>query len=163
MASSRPSGNPPSSSADALNVPDALALAERAQRYAALEWLSRPVWVFDIDHKRVHWANTAALSVWQAESLQALCARDMGRDMSGSVAQRLAQYQSDFAASDARFNEQWTVYPAGVPVSLNVRFSGHRLPDGRMCMLCEAEPVGSVAPESLRSVEASTAFALRDY
>ncbi len=147
-------GDSPAALTIPLSEPDPSALAERAQRYAALEWLSRPVWVFDIDHKRVHWANTAALSVWQAPSLQALCARDMGRDMSGSVAQRLAQYQSDFAASDARFNEQWTVYPSGVPVSLNVRFSGHRLPDGRMCMLCEAEPVGSVAPESLRSVEA---------
>lgn len=134
--------------------PDAVQLAERVARYAALEWLSQSVWVFDIDHKRVHWANTAALSVWNAPSLQALCLRDMGADMSESVAQRLAQYQSDFVASDARFNEQWTLYPEGVPVSLNVRLSGHRLPDGRMCMLCEAEPVGGVAPESLRSVEA---------
>jgi diguanylate cyclase (GGDEF)-like protein len=135
-------------------MPDASELSARAQRYAALEWLSCPVWIFDIDHRRVHWANTAALAVWQADSLQALCARDMGRDMSDSVAQRLAQYQNDFVASDARFNEQWTLYPAGVPVSLNVRLSGHRLPDARMSMLCEAEPVGSVAPESLRSVEA---------
>lgn len=138
-------------------VPDVATLndlAERSHRYAALDWISRPVWVFDIDHKRVYWANAAALSVWNAQALQELCTRDMGRDMSDSVAQRLAQYQSDFIAKGARFNEQWTVYPAGVPVSLNVRFSGHRLPDGRMCMLCEAEPVGSVAPESLRSVEA---------
>ena len=83
---------------------DATELAERAARYAALEWLSRPVWVFDIDHKRVHWANTAALSVWQAASVQALCVRDMGRDMSGSVAQRLAQ-SGERVGVDARIVE----------------------------------------------------------
>lgn len=130
-------------------------LAERAACYAALQWLSRPVWVFDIDRRCVHWANTPALKVWNAATLAELCGRDMGHDMSESVAQRLAQYQSDFLQrADASFNEQWTLYPGGVPVSLNVRFSGHRLPDGSMSMLCEAEPVGVVPPESLRSVEA---------
>lgn len=129
-------------------------LAERAQRYAALEWLARPVWIFDIDRRCVHWANTAALVVWTASTLAELCSRDMGADMSDSVAQRLAQYQGDFVLHNARFNEQWTIYPGGVPVSLSVRFSGHRVTDGRMCMLCEAEPDGMVLPESLRSVEA---------
>ncbi len=135
--------------------PAATELAERAARYAALEWLSRPVWVFDIDGQCVHWANTPALAVWNASTLAELCGRDMGHDMSESVAQRLAQYQSDFVLrGNTSFNEQWTLYPGGVPVSLNVRFSGHRLPDGRMSMLCEGEPVGVVPPESLRSVEA---------
>lgn len=136
-------------------LPPASELAGRADRYAALEWLSRPVWVFDIDGHCVHWANTPAMAVWNATTLAELCGRDMGHDMSESVAQRLAQYQNDFVLrADASFNEQWTIYPGGVPVSLNVRFSGHRLPDGRMSMLCEAEPVGAVPPESLRSVEA---------
>ncbi len=136
-------------------LPPASELAGRADRYAALEWLSRPVWVFDIDGHCVHWANTPAMAVWNATTLAELCGRDMGHDMSESVARRLAQYQSDFVLrADASFNEQWTIYPGGVPVSLNVRFSGHRLPDGRMSMLCEAEPVGAVPPESLRSVEA---------
>ncbi|RZJ58651.1 MAG: diguanylate cyclase, partial [Acidovorax sp.] len=130
-------------------------LAERGQRCAALEWLSRPVWLFDIDGRCVYWANAAALAVWQATTLAELCGRDMGHDMSESVAQRLAQYQSDFVLrGDASFTEQWTIYPGGVPVSLNVRFGGHRLPDGRMGMLCEADAMGAALPESLRSVEA---------
>ncbi|HOZ64628.1 MAG TPA: EAL domain-containing protein [Burkholderiaceae bacterium] len=127
---------------------------QRMARYVALNLVSQPVWVFDIDHRSVFWANTAALQVWNAPSLDELCRRDMGRDMSESVAQRLAQYQIDFVAGDAVFNEQWTLYPSGLPVSLSVRFSGHRLDDGRMAMLCEASPTDSHAPESLRSVEA---------
>ncbi|EJE52045.1 diguanylate cyclase (GGDEF) domain-containing protein [Acidovorax sp. CF316] len=145
----------PAARLPANRLPSGSDLAERAVRYAALEWLSRPVWVFDIDGQCVHWANTPALAVWNATTLAELCGRDMGHDMSESVARRLDQYQSDFLLrADASFNEQWTIYPGGVAVSLNVRFSGNRLPDGRMSMLCEAEPVGMVPPESLRSVEA---------
>ena len=99
---------------------------------AALNLVRTPVWVFDIDRRRVHWANQAALQVWRATSLDELCSRDMGRDMSAAVATRLAQYQADFARHDARFNEQWTLYPGGRPVALNVTFRGHRLADGRM-------------------------------
>ncbi|WP_255593203.1 bifunctional diguanylate cyclase/phosphodiesterase [Acidovorax sp. sic0104] len=136
-------------------MPTDVDLAGRGIRCAALEWLPRPVWVFDIDGRCVHWANTAALAVWNASTLAELCGRDMGHDMSETVARRLAQYQTDFLLRrDASFSEQWTIYPGGVPVSLNVRFCGHRLPDGRMSMLCEAEPMGVAAPESLRSVEA---------
>ncbi len=128
-------------------------LVDRINRYQALDLVSKPVWIFDIDQRRVHWANRAALKVWQASSVEELCARDMGIDMSESVAQRLKQYQNDFVTHGAAFNEQWTLYPGGVPISLNVRFSGHRLGDS-MAMLCEAAPTENREPESLRSVEA---------
>lgn len=120
----------------------------------AFELLRCPVWIFDTDRGRVYWANEAALTVWRASSLHELCSRDMAKDMSTSVATRLAQYQADFVRYDARFNEQWTIYPAGRPVSLHVHYRGWPLPDGRMGMLCEGELVGTDSPESLRSVEA---------
>lgn len=126
---------------------------ERAALHA-LGLLRSPVWIFDIDRRRVHWANEPALAVWRADSLQELCSRDMGRDMSISVATRLSQFQADFRRHDARFNEQWTLYPEGRPVSLHVHYRGWPLPDGRMAMLCQGEPVGTDSPESLRSVEA---------
>jgi diguanylate cyclase (GGDEF)-like protein len=129
-------------------------LQPREARYAALNLLHHPVWIFDIDLRRVHWSNAAALHIWSAPSLAELCARDMGADMSESVARRLAQYQSDFISQDATFNEQWTLYPGGKPVSLTVRMSGHRLDDGRMAMLCEGREQAAEQPESLRSVEA---------
>ena len=129
-------------------------LSERNLRYEALNIVSDPVWIFDIDQHRVHWANRAALHIWDAPSLHELCARDMGADMSESVRRRLGQYQSDFISHGAAFNEQWTLYPGGKPVSLNVRFSAHRLPGGRMSMLCEARAAAVEEPESLRSVEA---------
>ena len=119
-----------------------------------LDALRQPVWIFDIDHSRVHWANTAALHIWQAGSLVELCGRDMGQGMSEAVARRLRQYQQDFERADVRFSEQWTLYPGGRPTTLWVEFSGVRLPDGRMAMLCEARQLDAMPPDSLRSVEA---------
>ncbi|MCB6182555.1 EAL domain-containing protein [Leeia sp. TBRC 13508] len=123
--------------------------------YEALNFLNIPVWVFDIDYRRVYWANDSALFVWKADNLEELLARDMGADMSLTVAQRLAQYQQDFISQpECTFTEQWTLYPLGLPVVTTVIFSGHRLADGRMGMLCEARPIDEHAPESRRSVEA---------
>ena len=119
-----------------------------------LAQLETSLWIFDIDHSRVLWANPAALRVWQATSLEELQQRDLAADMTPAVADRLKQYQVDFEASGAEFREQWTLYPGGRPVSLNLRYSGYRLPDGRMAMLCEGRPVTEADPESLRSVEA---------
>jgi diguanylate cyclase (GGDEF)-like protein len=121
---------------------------------AVLDRLGSAVWVFDIDQRRIHWANPAALKLWRAPDLESLQARDLGRDMSASVAERLAQYQQDFIDHDARFHELWTLYPEGVPIAVNVRFRGLRLDGGRMAMLCEAAGEAQDAPDSLRSVDA---------
>jgi diguanylate cyclase (GGDEF)-like protein len=126
----------------------------RTRRYDALNLIAQAVWIFDVDLRRIHWANRAALAVWCDTSLERLCMRDLGSDMSDAVATRLEQFRKDFISHDAVFVEQWTIYPVGRPVPLTVRISGHRLDDGRMAMLCEAGGSAIQEPESLRSVEA---------
>ena len=112
-----------------------------------------PVWVFDTDHSRVHWANPAALALWRANSLEELKARDMGNEMSPTVAQRLKQYQRDFETG-ASFTELWTLYPNGEPSTTRCIFSGIRLDDGRMAMFCQGIEERPDAPETLRSAQA---------
>jgi diguanylate cyclase len=119
-----------------------------------IDRLATPVWVFDIDRSRVVWANQAALDVWQAGSLAELTNRDLGKDMSISVAKRLKQYQEDFEKQGAAFSELWTLYPKGEPKTLRVIYSGIRLRDGRMAMFCEGLAHHSETPETLRSAEA---------
>lgn len=119
-----------------------------------LDRLVTAVWIVDIDHGRVIWANAAALDVWNAASLEELAARDMTADMSPAVARRLRQYQGDFVTHDATFTDMWTLYPRGVPRPLEVRFNGARLPDGRMAMLCEARDPARLQPEAIRSADA---------
>ncbi|MCY4180399.1 MAG: bifunctional diguanylate cyclase/phosphodiesterase [Litoreibacter sp.] len=116
--------------------------------------LETAFWIYDIDNQRIPFANASALELWQAESQDQLFNRDLGADMSTTVAERLRQYQSDFESSDAVFRELWTLYPGGVPTSLMVTFRGYRLQDGRMAMQCEVGSDVEDEPESLRSAEA---------
>lgn len=123
-------------------------------RYAALDWVGHAIWVVDIDRQRVHWANAAALPLWQVASLAELCGRDLGADLSTAEALRLQQLQQDFTAGAQRLCEQWTLYPKGEPRTLSVAFSAHRLADGRMALLCEALDELAADPDSVRSVGA---------
>ncbi len=116
--------------------------------------LTTPLWVFDIDHSHVVWANDAAVELWHAENQKDLYARDMGADMSASIAERLRQYQSDFVSDNKTFSEVWTLYPNGRPHTYRVMFRGYQMPDGRMGMLCEAKAEEQETPEKLRSAEA---------
>ncbi len=121
---------------------------------AIADRLMTPVWVFDIDRSRVIAANAAAVALWRAKDLDELRARDLGADMSTSVRDRLRQYQSDFERDAGRISEMRTLDPEGGPTTLRVLFSGHRLADGRMAMLCEALAEMHDTPERLRSSEA---------
>ncbi len=124
------------------------------QKLSCLDRLKTSAWIFDIDRSRVVWANGAALEVWRAGSVEELACRDLGKDMSVSVAARLKQYQEDFENQAASFSELWTLYPNGVPRTLSVTYSGIRLPDGRMAMFCEGLEHQATTPDTLRSAEA---------
>lgn len=120
-----------------------------------LDALRTPVWIYDFDAMRVVWANRAGLEVWRAPNVAVLAARDLEPDMSPSVRVRLSQYRDDFLRHDGTtFSEAWTLYPEGRPTTLRVLFSGRRLPDGRVGMLCEALAEITDTPERLRSSEA---------
>jgi hypothetical protein len=135
------------------------ALAEEAavlaQRLCELERLQHPVWVFDLDNARILWSNESSLPIWQSDSKEELLSRKMGTDMSVSVSKRLNQYKTDFARDEtAQFNEIWTMYPVGEPVTLNVVFSAFRLSPDRLCMFCEGVTEKAAGAETLRSSEA---------
>ncbi|NDY93405.1 putative bifunctional diguanylate cyclase/phosphodiesterase [Ideonella livida] len=134
-------------------LPAALPLADAAS-LVLLERLQHPLWIFDMARSRVTWANAAAVRLWRARDLPDLLQRDLGADMSPSVAHRLTQFLQDFGETDARFSELWTLYPQGEPLQVRIEFSGVRLPDGRVGMLCEAQPAPEVDTQTLRSAEA---------
>ena len=115
--------------------------------------LTTPIWLFDIDNARILFANASATELWRALNEPDLQSRDLSVGMSSTVEKRLKQYQADFAEG-ASFSEVWTVYPKGEPVSVPVNFSGFRLSDGRMAMLCEAGLPDEETPDNIRSTEA---------
>lgn len=119
-----------------------------------IDRLGVAVWIFDFDLGSILWANQSALLVWNADSIEELRTRRMNETMSPAVQRRMRQFQADFAARAAQFTELWTLYPRGVPRTMRVRFSGVRLDDGRVAMLCEGIPEGAMEPEVVRSVDA---------
>ena len=122
--------------------------------HIALQRLKTAVWIYDVDHSRILFANEAACELWQADSEEDLRSRDLATDMSPTVGKRLKQYQIDFIESDASFSEMWTLYPNGKPTSVMVIYRGYRLSDGRMAMQCEVVGKAEDEPDNLRSAEA---------
>ena len=124
---------------------DAFALARRLQT---------PIWIYDTDGQRIAFANAAACKLWNSEDEAALKSRDLSEGMTKTVANRLRQYQTDFLERDAVFNETWTIFPNDSPVTLDVRYSGFQLADGRMGMMCEVIGNSIKTTETLRSTQA---------
>ncbi|WP_160166796.1 PAS domain S-box protein [Caenispirillum salinarum] len=121
---------------------------------ALLDRLSTPVWVFDMDRPRILWANGAALTLWEAESLEALCARDFS-DRTAAAAARTEACRDSFAAGRI-VEETWTFYPAGRPTVARCRCQSIDWPGTNAAMLVEADRVSAAdaPPDLVRAAEA---------
>ncbi|WP_316863413.1 bifunctional diguanylate cyclase/phosphodiesterase [uncultured Cohaesibacter sp.] len=119
-----------------------------------IDKLTIPLWVFDADNSRVVWANQEACRLWQADSMEELCLRDLSADISSAVKERLQQYKNNTPDTDRTFHELWTLYPEGVARTYRIAICGHELPDGRMGLRIEALAESKEAPVQLRSAEA---------
>ena len=120
--SSTPPNMEDNSSTTALYDPERVFSPEHLQ---ALDSLVHPVWIFDIDHRKMAWANAAALELWNAPTLDELLQRSF-EDMSEATLNRLKDYQSKFQQGQ-RISDQWTLYPKGQAKQLQVHCSGIRL------------------------------------
>lgn len=117
--------------------------------------LTTPVWIFDIEQMRMWWANTAALGLWNADSLEELLNRDWS-DYSEATEIRLQSYLDKFQQGES-ITEQWTFYPkGGAAVSVRCIFSGIAIESGRLAMLSEgiSDALEQVDVDSLCSLEA---------
>lgn len=72
---------------------------------APLNLLAHPIWIFDIERKCMWWANDAAVSLWNAESIEDLLERDFATDMSESTEKRINGYLDRFRMGET-FSEQ---------------------------------------------------------
>lgn len=102
-----------------------------------LKKLQTAIWIYDIDHSCVVWANQAALKLWNSPSLDELINRDIKTDQSVAVKESLLQYQQAFRKNQV-IQENWSYSPKGKSIEAFCQFSGIELEDGRMAMLVEA-------------------------
>ncbi|WP_197078379.1 bifunctional diguanylate cyclase/phosphodiesterase [Hoeflea sp. IMCC20628] len=129
---------------DWARIPDQMA-------HEYLNQITTCLWVYDIDHDRIPWANKSALELWCASSIMELRDREFSSGMSVTISQMLRKYQQDFETDDASHSDIWTIYPNGMPVTIDVCLSGFHFSDGRVGMLCQGQLVSQKEPESIRS------------
>ena len=106
------------------------------QNFSLYEFLQTPVWIFDIHQKRILWANTASLSLWEAKSADELTSRDLSLDMSEAVDAILDGYLSRFQQGE-KIKTWWYFSPNNVIKKALCYFSGMPGPDGNTVMLVE--------------------------
>ncbi len=115
--------------------------------------LQTPIWIFDIENLKMWWANTAALSIWDADNREELLNRNFS-DISEATQIRLNGYIQQFEQGKTT-TENWTFYPGGKPISVRCLCSGILIENGRMAMLVEGSTEANpIDPETLRSIEA---------
>jgi hypothetical protein len=103
----------------------------------ALDELQTAIWIYDIEHYSIVWANQAALTLWDSPSVAALKKRDLKTGLSAAVQDSLIQYQQAFKQNQV-IQENWFFTPKGKDTQAFCQFSGYQLADGRMAMLVEA-------------------------
>ncbi|WP_283597549.1 putative bifunctional diguanylate cyclase/phosphodiesterase [Photobacterium phosphoreum] len=104
--------------------------------FSPLHYLQNPIWVFDVDNKKILWANNKSLLLWEATSIEELLSRDLGQDMSAAAAATLLEYQQDFKL-DKTIKTWWRFSPKKITKNMLCLFSGIPLNDGRTAMLVE--------------------------
>lgn len=97
------------------------------------------LWIYDIDKYQIFWANKAALSLWESDSLTELKSRDFKPETSHAVQETLLDFQQLFAQSKT-VSVFWRYSPKGIQKEAFCQMSGYTLDDGRIALLCEAIP-----------------------
>jgi len=92
-----------------------------------------PIWVFDLDHYCIVWANAAGLEVWCSDALDELQARDMS-DLSDIAKALLGEYADGFSRGKS-YEATWTLHPRDKEVEVRYRCCGISATDGRILML----------------------------
>lgn len=111
----------------------------------ALDELQTAIWIYDIEHYSIIWANQAALKLWDSSSIAALKKRDLKTGQSLAVKDSLLQYQQAFKEHRV-IQENWFFSPKGKETQAFCQFSGYQLADGRMAMLVEATTLNMQHP-----------------
>jgi diguanylate cyclase (GGDEF)-like protein len=104
--------------------------------FSLLYYLQNPIWVFDIDNKKILWANDKSLRLWEATSIEELLNRDFSQDMSAAVAATFLEYQQAFKANKV-IKTWWNFHPRKIAKNTLCLFSGIPIKNDRMAMLVE--------------------------
>ena len=78
------------------NLPPARRRIYTRDQLIAYDLLAFPVWVFDIENKKMWWANGPACFLWNAPDCDTLCQRDFASGNSKSTEQSMKSWLEAF-------------------------------------------------------------------
>ena len=105
------------------------------------------IWLYDIENYCIIWANKAALTMWESDSLEELTSRDFKPGSSEATQQALIDYQQIFKAGKT-LSRTWRYSPKGILKEAYTQLSGYTLTDGRIAILTEALPIDLIDSSS---------------
>eukprot|EP00529_Nitzschia_sp_RCC80_P008580 CAMPEP_0113523836 /NCGR_PEP_ID=MMETSP0014_2-20120614/45906_1 /TAXON_ID=2857 /ORGANISM="Nitzschia sp." /LENGTH=1203 /DNA_ID=CAMNT_0000421929 /DNA_START=35 /DNA_END=3646 /DNA_ORIENTATION=+ /assembly_acc=CAM_ASM_000159 len=116
-----------------------------------------PCWVFDWKNRKNRWANAAALKMWDAPDLDEFLNRDM-TDMSESVIAR-GNRLMDRTERGLVTHEQFTFYPKGNAITVNLVTTGVRMSDDEdlVCFFNYALPMTGPSATSIKKTNGTSA------
>lgn len=103
----------------------------------------------------MHWANPAALVIWNASNLEELLKRDFAGDLSEATNNRMKDLLLLLREGGSN-EDEWTVYPNGGPgKTFSITSTGIRIEGGRIAALVEGEmpDKGNFQKDSTLAVE----------
>jgi diguanylate cyclase (GGDEF)-like protein len=119
--------------------------------------LHNPIWVYDIEEFRIHWANDQALEFWEADSREELYSRDFKNNMSQAISSLLEADLVKFRDGQEQ-TQWWTLFPRDKRKEVYCHYSGIKLLDGRIAMLAQVVVTKELLETEL-SIHSSTTIA----
>ncbi|MGF1679860.1 putative bifunctional diguanylate cyclase/phosphodiesterase [Photobacterium minamisatsumaniensis] len=116
--------------------------------FSLFEYLQSPVWVFDFQNKKIIWANSASLPLWETSCPNELSSRDLSLDMSEAVCATLDGYQRRFEKGEV-IKTWWYFSPNKIAKKALCHFSGIPLDNGKLGMLVEVISEESILRKEL--------------
>jgi diguanylate cyclase (GGDEF)-like protein len=121
------------------NAADSAFLHAIAARFAPMELLRWPLWVFCPERLQMVWANRAGRGVWEASSLEDLQRRDLGADLTDAMRHTIYVTMSRLAKGEEKVIEVTSIFPRGIAKRVHMTHTLALLPDGGHAMLSEVE------------------------
>lgn len=99
-----------------------------------IESLRQPVWIYDVMNYQIRWANDAAISLWEADTLVELQQRDLKSKTSDAVQHKLLGYLKDCGKGQT-IECWWRLSPNNITKHVFLNFSGIQIEDGSIALL----------------------------
>jgi len=102
----------------------------------SFNYVSTPMWIYDVESYNICWANNSAFILWNDTSDDPLLQRDLSIDMSQVIERSIKQIAAE--SREQIRNSWWTLYPKGIPKQVYIRFSNISNSTDNNLLLCEA-------------------------